>query len=309
LFSKVETSDFGYAILYSLNYSLGFIAIYLLGFTLATKQPAMTAAAIARSLEEGIKNHINSAEKYKVFAKLFARLFRSQFIAFVGNVLVAFPVAMFIIWFIDYMFAINIAQEKHQKLLTDLSPIDSLAIFHASIAGLFLFLSGIISGNVSNKSKFSKFYYRIQENPSLKNNFGRSGARKIALWFEKNWAGVVSNGWFGVFLGSTASVGLFLGLNLDIRHITFAAGNFAMGLYGAGFQVDFYTIFWAIVGIFFIGLCNFMVSFSLSLIIALRSRNISFSELKLLNKAVWRYFKRKPFRFFLPILDKNIKPN
>lgn len=51
-----------------------------------------------------------------------------------------------------------------------------------------------------------------------------------------NWVGVISNFWFGTFLGSTAIIGIFLGLNLDIRHFTFASGNFALGLYGNHFN-------------------------------------------------------------------------
>ncbi|MNL70358.1 Site-specific recombinase [compost metagenome] len=51
LLSKVDTSFFGYAFIYSMNYAFGFIAIYILGFTLATKQPAMTASALIKSLE------------------------------------------------------------------------------------------------------------------------------------------------------------------------------------------------------------------------------------------------------------------
>ena len=84
LLSKLDVSDFGYAFLYSLNYSIGFIAIYVLGFTLATKQPAMTAAALIRALEEGIKKD-GSTEKHQVFAVFFPRVFRSQFIALWGT--------------------------------------------------------------------------------------------------------------------------------------------------------------------------------------------------------------------------------
>ncbi len=301
LLSKVETSDFGHAFLYSLNYSLGFIAIYLMGFTLATKQPAMTAAALISALEVGMKKITKSDKKHQSFAELFARLFRSQFIAFVGNVMIAFPVALLIIWLIDKGFDTNIATQKAAKLITDLNPIQSASIFHAAIAGVFLFLSGIISGNVSNKSKHNKLYYRIQEHPLLKLSFGREKTTRIASWFEKNWAGVVSNGWFGVFLGSTASVGVFLGLNLDIRHITFASGNFALGLYGNNFVVDGWTLFWSILGIGIIGFVNFIVSFSLSLGLAFRSRDIPISEVKLLVQSIWSYFKSKPIAFLFPV--------
>lgn len=300
-FSKIDTSDFGHAFLYSLNYSLGFITIYLLGFTLATKQPAMTAATITTALENGMKNQIKNADKHSSFAHLFARLFRSQFIAFVGNVLIAFPVSLFLIWITDLIFNVNFAIEKSDKLLLDLNPIFSPAIFHAAIAGCFLFLSGIISGNVANKNKHNNVYYRIQEHPLLKLSLGKERTSKIANWFEKNWAGIVSNGWFGVFLGSTASIGIFFGLNLDIRHITFASGNFALGLYGKNFIVDGLTIFWSVFGIGIIGFVNFIVSFSLSLGLAFRSRNIPISEVSLLNKSIWSYFKQRPMAFFFPV--------
>src|SRR5690606_15602528 len=55
LLGKIDTSPFAHAILYSLNYAVGFILIYLLGFTLATKQPAMTASTLAKSIDEDIR--------------------------------------------------------------------------------------------------------------------------------------------------------------------------------------------------------------------------------------------------------------
>ena len=301
LLSKVETSDFGHAFYYSMNYAFGFITIYLLGFTLATKQPAMTAAALISALEDGLKKQANgSVDKHNSFAILFARLFRSQFIAFVGNVLMAFPIALFGIWLIDLVFDYNIAETKWEKLVTDLSPIHSMAIFHAAIAGFFLFLSGIISGSIANRDKHFDVYYRIKEHPLLKLNFGKVKAEKISKWYERYWAGIISNFWFGVFLGSMASVGLFLGLNLDIRHITFASGNLALAIYGADYVVDNAMLFWAIFGIGIIGFVNFVVSFSLSLGLAFRSRNIPLTELRPIITSIKQHFFRKPMSFFFP---------
>lgn len=304
LLGKIETSDFGHAFLYSMNYSLGFIAIYLCGFTLATKQPAMTASALIRALEQGMKKQGNSSEKHNAFAVLFARVFRSQFIAFVGNVIMAFPVSLLGIWLIDYAFEYNIAAPKWTKLLIDLSPIHSLAIFHAAIAGVFLFLSGIISGSIANRDKHHQVYYRIQEHPVLKMTFGREKTKKLAALYEKKWAGVISNFWFGVFMGSTASIGLFFGLNLDIRHITFASGNLALGLYGADFMVTLKILLWGIIGIGVIGLVNFLVSFALSLGLAFRSRNIPLLEIRFIISSIWRHFKKKPISFFFPSESK-----
>lgn len=303
LLSKVSASDFGHAMLYSANYAVGFIAIFLLGFTLATKQPAMTAAALIQSIEKG-KGEKDVFVKYKAFAELFARLFRSQFIAFVGNVLFAFPISLLGIYLIDITFDYNIAATKWPKLLTDISPAHSPAIFHAAIAGVFLFLSGIISGSVANSNKHNQLYYRIEEHPILKISLGKKRTTKIAHWFEYKWAGVVSNFWFGIFMGSTASIGIFIGLDLDIRHITFASGNLALGLYGTDFNITNELLFWGIFGIGIIGFVNFIVSFMLSLTLALRSRSIPFRELKFLFMAVLIQFRMRPLLFFFPLKDQ-----
>jgi len=308
LLSKADVSDFGYAFLYSANYSLGFIAIYLCGFTLATKQPAMTAAAFINELKKGLEKGGRSKDKYTEFAEMFARLFRSQFIAFVGNVLIAFPVALIGIWCIDLIADYNIAEKKADILIKDISPIHSLAIFHAAIAGLFLFLSGIISGSIANRDKHNNVPYRIKEHPLLKMSLGRKRTNKLAAFYEKKWAGIVSNLWFGIFMGSTASIGAFIGLNLDIRHITFASGNFALGLYGNDFTITSSMLIWAIIGIGLIGFINFAVSFILSLLLAFRSRKIPLKEVVLVFVANWNHFKKKPLSFFLPIRSK-IQPN
>ena len=305
LLSKVDTSFFGHAFLYSMNYAFGFIAIYILGFTLATKQPAMTASALIKSLEEGVAKQGKNSEKYEAFAILFARVFRSQFIAFVGNVIMAFPVSLLGIWLIDYTLDYNIAATKWQTLLIDISPIHSLAIFHAAIAGVFLFLSGIISGSIANRDKHNQIYFRIAEHPLLKRSLGKVRTLKLSRLYEKRWAGIISNFWFGVFMGSTASIGLFLGLNLDIRHITFASGNLALALYGANYVVSDSMLFWGIFGIGVIGLVNFLVSFSLSLGLAFRSRAISLFELRFVMVSIWKHFKSRPFSFFFPTEKKD----
>jgi len=297
LYGYMPGSDFFHAFLYSLNYAMGFIMIYLMGFTLATKQPAMTAATMTKVLSEQGNTKRNNTE----FADLVSKLFRSQFIAFVGNVLLAFPIALIIIYGLDVFFSQNLAAEKSEKLLKDLDPFNSKAIFHASIAGFYLFISGIISGNIGNNSIFFQIPARIAKNQSIKRVFGAKFAKSLSKYYAKNWAGIVSNFWFGVFLGATAPVGLFFGLDLDIRHITFAAGNFALGLYGNDFTVDSYTFWIALLTVFIIGFFNFLVSFSLSMFLAFRSRKMNFDEVREIYKEIFRYFVKHPLRFFIPI--------
>ncbi len=306
LYGNIPGSDFSHAFLYAFNYAMGFIMIYLMNFTLATKQPAMTAATMAKVLSEGQ----NTRKNYVDFAHLVSKLFRTQFIAFMGNVLLAFPVALLIIYGMDVVFKQNFAVEKSANMLRDLDPVQSKAIFHACIAGFFLFISGIISGNVANSSRFYHIPKRIEKNPFLNYFAGKKTAKGISEYYAKNWAGIISNMWFGIFLGITGPIGLFFGLDLDIRHITFASGNFALGLYGADFSVSNATFWISFFTVFLIGFFNFAVSFGLSMILAFQSRKVNFGEVREIYKEIIKYFMQNPLRFFLPLrsnLDTSAK--
>ena len=301
-----DQSDFFRALNYSFNYAIGFVLIYLTGSTLATKQPAMTASTIAKTLES-LSDNDNNKEKqkhYTEFSALFTRLFRSQFIAFVGNVFGAFPVSMLLAIGMSYLSGYNIATKKSLHLLEDLNIWHTPVFLYACIAGIFLFLSGIIAGNVASVNNFNNFYYRLSEHPFLKGFFGKVRMQRVANWMQQKWPSVVSNIWFGVFMGSAWAIGHFFGLPIDIRHITFASGNLAYGLYGMNFIISLENILWCILGIGIIGLGNFIVSFGLSLWIALRSREVPASELKYLGRCVWRAFKARPRAFFFPVKEK-----
>lgn len=293
---SIDTSLLMKAFYYSMNYSVAFTAIYLLHLTLATKQPAMTAATLAKNLDHDKQSN----DGYEQLSALVSRVWRTQFIAFAGNVFMAFPIALAIIasWF--WVFGENAAALKADNLIGDLNIFTSPAIFHSAIAGVFLFISGLIAGNISNRNKVKHIRVRIIEHPVLKQITSLNIRTKIASFIDYYWAGIVSNFWFGVFMGSVGTVGIIIGLNLDIRHITFAAGNFALGLYGYDFQMSGYDIFHSILGIGVIGFVNFSVSFALSLILALRSRGIKLTELTEVLLAIKNGFLKNPLSFFYP---------
>jgi site-specific recombinase len=112
---------------------MGFIMIYLMNFTLATKQPAMTAATMAHVISEK-----NDKKNYLEFAHLVSKLFRSQFIAFVGNVLWSFPVALGIIYGLEVLLGRILHGDKASKLISDLDPIHSKALLHFFSRILFI---------------------------------------------------------------------------------------------------------------------------------------------------------------------------
>ncbi len=82
--SSATLPPLGYALAYSLNYSSLFMLMHVLHLTLATKQPAMTASAIAAAISE-IRGRMKDVEK---LATVVTDVIRSQIAAILGNVLV-----------------------------------------------------------------------------------------------------------------------------------------------------------------------------------------------------------------------------
>lgn len=298
--SLAQSSFFIQALVYGLNYASAFILIYLCKFTLATKQPAMTASTFAQTLSKDIKE-IHSKKTYENLAKLFSALIRSQFIAFVGNVLIAIPMVYFTLIFIQSGPFIAPLTANAQYLREGLHPYTSYSFVYAAIAGFYLFLSGIIAGNSQNRLKYYKVPERIRQHPLLISSIGQKWTQRLANFHQNNSAGIISNFWFGIFLGSTGPLGNLLGLDLDIRHIAFSAGNLALILYEFGAQMSSGEIISLSFSVAVIGAINFSVSFALTLIVALRSRGVALTELSLIFVSLLKRFLQTPLQFFLPV--------
>ncbi|MDX2301460.1 MAG: site-specific recombinase [Microscillaceae bacterium] len=289
---------FGQAFMYSMNYSFGFMTIYVTGSTLATKQPAMTATTIAQSLDA---KHTQDPGYADNFAKLIAKVSRSQLVAFLGNVLVVFPVAFILAWNYFLFAGTHIADpHKARILLDELHPTQSYALFHAGIAGIYLFLAGLIAGYYDNKSISHKIPQRIKAHPFLKRILPKAWVNNLAGYLEHNLGNLAGNFYFGIFLGSTGILGIILGLPIDIRHITFAAGNLGLALAGLDNEVSWRTIWVSWLGIAGIGFMNFIVSFSLSITVAIQSRRVKFKETKKLFRGLRKLIFKKPLQFVFP---------
>ena len=76
-----------------LNYAISFVLIQWLHFTVATKQPAMTAPAMAAKLKE-----LDDDADVQAFVDKVTQLVRSQVAAVLGNVLLVLPAAMLLSW-------------------------------------------------------------------------------------------------------------------------------------------------------------------------------------------------------------------
>lgn len=300
VFSKLKMSLFGEAFLNSMNYSLGFVFVHVCHFTIATKQPAMTASTIAATVDEVSGTRVKEAELDRL-ADLIAATLRTQLVAIIGNVALAMPVSFVIATAIFYVQGAHfITPEKATHLLHDIDPFASPALFYAAIAGVCLFLAGLISGYYDNKALYGRLADRLKQLRWLNTLLGASRTARFADYMDNNSGAIAGNFFFGIMLGSMGSLGVFFGLPLDVRHVTFSSANVAYALVALDYQVSWQTVAVSMSGVALIGMVNLGVSFTLALIVAMKARQVRFGESTRLLGTLWRRFRENPREFFLP---------
>jgi site-specific recombinase len=283
------------AFLYGVNYSLCFVLIYLTGATLATKQPALTANTIAQALGDPDERHLVELEN------LVVRIWRSQFVSFVGNLAMALPVAFLLSEVFFRLSGSMVADSgKATEMLGGLHPWQSGTVLYAAAAGVFLFAAGLVSGWVDNRNLYARIPSRVAHHRLLIRLMGPGRAAGLAGFLDRNLGILAGNVFLGFALGSLGTVGEILGLPLDIRHIAFASAEFGTALEVLHFQVV-WPVLWPIaLGIVLIGLVNFVVSFGLSLVTALESRRITWNETRVLARHLGYRFMARPLDWFFP---------
>jgi site-specific recombinase len=297
LAGELQTSLFMSALMYSLIYGLGFTLIYLLGFTVATKQPAMTAQTLVGQLS-GVNSE--RPDDLSPVVDLVAAVFRSQLAAIGGNILIAFPVAILLGFGLGHWLgAAPVTSDKAAHLLHDLD-IFGWAIPHAALAGVFLYLAGLISGYFDNRAVYNQIGPRIARLPWLHRWIGSDRSSRLGRYIGQHLGGIMGNFLFGCMLGSAGIIGIILGLPMDIRHIAFSSANLGYVIVGSEYIPAWQTILWAILGVLCIGLTNLIVSFTLALRTAFRARRLQFSGASVLMRAVWQRFRETPGAFFIP---------
>jgi len=292
------------ALLYSLNYAAGFILVHILHFTIATKQPAMTAARIASALHETAQRGSVRGSRRQVdvdsMAALINKVFRTQIVAVLGNLATVIPVAWLIALAWYWIFGTHLVNPaKAEHLIADSHPWHSLALLHAAIAGVWLFVSGLVSGYYDNKALYTRIGQRVQQLRWLRRLLGEERRARFARYLEDNLGGLMGNAVFGVLMGVTSTAGFLLGLPLDVRHVTFSSANFAIGFVGLDQHVDPATIGITFAGIALIGMVNLLVSFGLALWVALRARKVRFRHGLRLLRALGRRLRAAPLDFFI----------
>jgi len=296
LLQKMHIADFWQYFLYSLNYAIAFIIIYLTGATLATKQPAMTASALAGSLD-GRKGGVS----LKGFAISFAKVWRTQFVCFAGNLVVVFPMAYLIAfaWRSITGMPLMVGDEVNHAI-NDQNPVTSLALYYGALTGVCLFISGIISGYMDNKAIYTHLKERLKQHDGLRRTFSASSLDKITNFLVHSLGGVVGYIALGFMLGYSTLIGKFFGFPFDTRHVTISTAYYGFGVESINNGLSPNQWILTTLGIVGIGFFNFLVSFGLAFYVAMRSRNVPFSSLPTVAKLVWKYVRKYPFDFIYP---------
>jgi len=299
LLTAIELPIFWHGFAYSMNYSIGFLLIDATGSTLATKQPAFTASAVASSLDT--KGNTYKPNLYNL-AVTVARVSRSQIASFIGNLLFVFPGSYLLAWIYDLITGTKILEgDKAIAMLESQHPWHSLSLLYACNTGVFLFLSGIIAGYVQNKILYGRIGERIKNHPWWLSGASTGKRLRRAKFIEKNAGAVIGNISLGFMLGMSSIVSKILGIPFDIRHITISAGNVSIALYGLGIRnVTVTYLIIIFLGVLAIGFLNFLVSFSLAFIVAVRSRGVQLRDYPEFLGILGRYFMNRPLDFLRP---------
>lgn len=297
LLSKMQLAPLTEAILFSLNYGLGFILIHILHFTVATKQPAMTAAAIAASIDAAD----SQSKAVDNLVAMIANTTRSQMVAIFGNVVLAIPVAMLLAWITLLATGTHfITPDKAHHLLESIDPFNSGALIYAGIAGVCLFLSGLIAGYHDNMAIYNKIPQRLRALSWLQLLLGKSLLARVANYIENNLGALAGNFYFGCLLGGMTAIGVLFGLPFDIRHIAFSSAFVGFAAVGLEFMLTWQAALYAALGLVLIGLVNLSVSFSLALYVAMKSRGVRFKQWRLLIARLATRLNQHPAEFVLP---------
>lgn len=279
-----------------LNYAISFLLLQRFGLLLATKQPAMTAAALASILREK-----RGAERLEQIVSYAARICHSQLATALANV-AAVSLGAFL--FEDTWARVFgrgfLSREEAEEVYRTLSPAAGGTVFYAALTGGILWLASLAGGWFENWTACHHVAEGVARHP-LRARLGEARLRRWSDALRRNAAGWGTNVSLGLMLGMTPALGRFLGAPLDVRHVTLSTGQLAVA--AASLDYAWFGEGWfahAAAGIATMFVLNLSVSFLLSLFTASGAYGLAPREVLDLLRRLTRRFLRRPWEFVLP---------
>jgi site-specific recombinase len=277
-------------------YSATFILIQLLHFTLATKQPAMTAPAMAAKLKD-----IDSDDAVGGFVDEAMHLVRSQAAAVFGNVFLVVPAVLLVNVMVSLLMGRPmIDQEEARHVLQTLTLLGPTLLW-AGFTGVILFSASMIGGWAENWFVLHRLDSAMRHNPRITALLGLIRAARWSHFMRTHISGFASNISLGFMLGLIPAFTGFFGMELQARHVTLSAGQLTAAGASLGLEAfDSPAIWWCMAAIPLIGALNLGVSFYIAFRLALQAHNVSRLNRQRIRTALWARWRSQPLRFFFP---------
>lgn len=286
------------------NYAASFVLIMLLHWTVATKQPAMTAPAMAARLQ--VAGAKRSDAEIEAFVDRVAALIRSQVAGIAGNLALCAPLVLAAQALAAWVLGRPLVGPEHAPYILDsLTLLGPTALF-AAFTGVLLFTSSLVAGWAENWFVFHRLDSAIAHNPRIVARLGATRAARWAAWWRRNVSGLAANVSLGMMLGLVPPLLGFVGLPIEVRHVTLSTGQLAAALGAEGGALLQAPVFWwGVAGIVVTGLLNVTVSFWLAFKVALRSRGVRVRDRSRIGRALRRRLRTRPLSFLWPPRDRH----
>ena len=300
------------------NYAISFLIIHLLHWTVATKQPAMTAPAMAEKLAALRSGGAHAAAgagagagaphadgddgaAVEAYVDEVTHLVRSQIAGIAGNLALVIPVVLAVqaaAWALWGAPLVDAQEARH--VLHAITLLGPTALF-AAFTGVLLFASSLVAGWVENWFVYHRLDSALAHHPAAVARLGAPRALRWSAWWRANISGLAANVSLGFMLGLVPVVLAFVGLPIEVRHVTLSTGQLAAAVSTLGWAtVTTAGFWWCVAGLVATGTLNLGVSFWLALRVALRSRGINRIDQRRLSRALWQRLRHAPRSFFLP---------
>ena len=282
-------------------YAASFVFIQLMHWTLATKQPAMTAPAMAAKLKE-----LGSPDAVEEFVDEVTHLVRTQVAAVIGNMGLVTPCVLLLsglLFLLSGRPMLNRAQADY--VLHTLSLLTPSTLLFAAFTGVLLFASSLVAGWAENFFVLHRLDSAMRYNPRITAALGVERADHWAGFMRQNISGFASNISLGFMLGLLPPVLGFLGLGLEARHVTLSTGQLAAAVaaYGTdafGNPAVWQAMLWCAAALPLIGALNLLVSFFFAFRLALRAHSVSGVNRSRIYRAIRARLRQRPGSFLVP---------
>lgn len=276
------------------NYSVSFLALQALGFTLATKQPAMTATVLAARIEA-------QGDTVSPLIDEIVHLVRSQLAAVVGNLTMVVPVVVLLDILYSLATSNHLTDAEYARQSMESFSLLGMTPFYAAGTGVLLWLSSVFAGWFGNWFIFRGLPSAIEYNPRIRFVFGANRAQRLGGFLERNVPGIAANLSLAVLLGMTPQFANFFGFPFDVRHVTLSSGALSAGVMAMGSSVFSEWGFWlAVGGILSMAVLNLAVSFALALTVAIWAKKVSAPKRGVIYRALLSKFLSQPWHFVFP---------